>query len=139
MKIDNTYYHVVRVNLGVRAFKRYSTLFRYSETGTSPQKAADTISIFSMLPIKRWIGHRKMLNLCSYAIFSETEYAQIFTYLITVIFVRKKYKFLHIYIYIYIYSPAKMLRAILNKSWRQTPHKAPTIRPPASHHENYQS
>ena len=29
----------------------------------------------------------------------------------------------------------KMLRAILNKSWRQTPHNAPTIRPPASHHE----
>ena len=33
----------------------------------------------------------------------------------------------------------RMLRAILNKSWRQQPHKAPTIRPPASHHENYTS
>ena len=33
----------------------------------------------------------------------------------------------------------RMLRAILNKSWRQHPHKAPTIRPPASHHENYPS
>ena len=31
----------------------------------------------------------------------------------------------------------KMLRAILNKSWRQ--HPTPTIRPPASHHENYPS
>ena len=31
----------------------------------------------------------------------------------------------------------KMLRAILNKSWRQHPHKAPTVRPLASHHENY--
>ena len=30
-----------------------------------------------------------------------------------------------------------MLEAILNKSWQQHPHKAPTIRPPASHHENY--
>ena len=33
----------------------------------------------------------------------------------------------------------RMLRAILNKSWRQHPNKAPTIRPPASHHENYPS
>ena len=33
----------------------------------------------------------------------------------------------------------RMLRAILNKSWRQTTHKTPTIRPPASHHENYPS
>ena len=33
----------------------------------------------------------------------------------------------------------RILRAILNKSWRQHPHKAPTIRPPASHHENYSS
>ena len=33
----------------------------------------------------------------------------------------------------------RMLRAILNKSWRATPIKAPTIRPPASHHENYPS
>ena len=33
----------------------------------------------------------------------------------------------------------RMLRAILNKSWRVTPHKAPTIRPPASRHENYTS
>ena len=32
----------------------------------------------------------------------------------------------------------RMLRAILNKSWRQHP-TAPTIRPPTSHHENYQS
>ena len=32
----------------------------------------------------------------------------------------------------------RMLRAILNKSWRQH-HKEPTIRPPASHHENYPS
>ena len=31
----------------------------------------------------------------------------------------------------------RMLRAILNKSWWQ--HPAPTIRPPASHHENYPS
>ena len=30
-----------------------------------------------------------------------------------------------------------MLRAILNKSWRQHATKHPTIRPPASHHENY--
>ena len=29
----------------------------------------------------------------------------------------------------------RMLRAILNKS----PHKAPAVRPPTSHHENYQS
>ena len=33
----------------------------------------------------------------------------------------------------------RMLRAILNKSWRQHPHKAPTVRPPNFHHENYQS
>ena len=32
----------------------------------------------------------------------------------------------------------RILRAILNKSWRQHP-KAPTIRPPTSHHENYPS
>ena len=31
----------------------------------------------------------------------------------------------------------RMLRAILNKSWRQHPHETPTVRPPASHHENY--
>ena len=31
----------------------------------------------------------------------------------------------------------RMLRAILNKSWRQHPHKTPTGRPLASHHENY--
>ena len=31
----------------------------------------------------------------------------------------------------------RMLRAILNKSWRQPPHETPTVRPPASHHENY--
>ena len=29
----------------------------------------------------------------------------------------------------------RMLRAILNKYGRQHPHKAPTIQPPASHHE----
>ena len=33
----------------------------------------------------------------------------------------------------------RMLRAILNKSWRQHPHKTPTIRPPTSHHQNYPS
>ena len=34
----------------------------------------------------------------------------------------------------------RMLRAILNKSWRQQPQKiAPTIRPTASRHENYTS
>ena len=33
----------------------------------------------------------------------------------------------------------RMLRAILNKSWRQHPTKAPTIRPPTSHHEKYPS
>ena len=33
----------------------------------------------------------------------------------------------------------RMRRAILNKSWRQHPHKTPTIRPPTSHHENYPS
>ena len=33
----------------------------------------------------------------------------------------------------------RMLRAILNKSWRQTPYKTQTIRPPASYHENYSS
>ena len=32
----------------------------------------------------------------------------------------------------------RILRAILNRSWRQPPPQAPTIRPPASHHENYQ-
>ena len=32
----------------------------------------------------------------------------------------------------------RMLRAILNKSWRQH-HKAPPIWPPAPHHENYTS
>ena len=32
-----------------------------------------------------------------------------------------------------------MLRAILNKSWLATPHKSPTVRPPASYHENYSS
>ena len=32
----------------------------------------------------------------------------------------------------------RMLRAILNKSWR-TLHKTPSIRPPTSHHENYPS
>ena len=31
----------------------------------------------------------------------------------------------------------RMLRAILIKSWRQHPHKTPTVRPPASYHENY--
>ena len=31
----------------------------------------------------------------------------------------------------------RMLRAILNKSWRATLHKVPIIQPPASHHENY--
>ena len=34
---------------------------------------------------------------------------------------------------------SRMLWTILNKSWRQHPHKAPNIRPPASHHENYPS
>ena len=33
----------------------------------------------------------------------------------------------------------RMLRAILNKSWRQHPTRHQTIRPPASHHENYPS
>ena len=33
----------------------------------------------------------------------------------------------------------RMLRAILNKSWRQTPNKTPTVRPPAPYHENYSS
>ena len=33
----------------------------------------------------------------------------------------------------------RILRAILNKSLRQHPHKTPTIRPPASHHEHYPS
>ena len=33
----------------------------------------------------------------------------------------------------------RMLRAILNKSWRQHPTRPQTIRPPASHHENYPS
>ena len=33
----------------------------------------------------------------------------------------------------------RMLGAILNKSWRVTPNKAPTIQPTASHHENYTS
>ena len=31
----------------------------------------------------------------------------------------------------------RMLREILNKSWRQHPNKAPTVRPPVSHQENY--
>ena len=33
----------------------------------------------------------------------------------------------------------RILRAILNKSWRTTLYKAPTIQPPASHHVNYPS
>ena len=33
----------------------------------------------------------------------------------------------------------RMLRAILNKSWSQHPDKAAAIRPPTTHHENYQS
>ena len=33
----------------------------------------------------------------------------------------------------------RMLRAILNKSWRQASHKTVTVRPPTSHHENYHS
>ena len=33
----------------------------------------------------------------------------------------------------------RMLRAILNKSRRQQPHKTPTVRPPASYHKNYSS
>ena len=33
----------------------------------------------------------------------------------------------------------RILRVILNKSWWQQPKKAPPIRPPASHHENYPS
>ena len=33
----------------------------------------------------------------------------------------------------------RMVRVILNKSWRQHPHKTPTVRPPASYHENYSS
>ena len=33
----------------------------------------------------------------------------------------------------------RMLRAILNKSWQQHPHKTPTVRPPAPYHENYSS
>ena len=36
-------------------------------------------------------------------------------------------------------SYTRMLRAILNKSWRQHPTRPPTIRPLASHHENYTS
>ena len=31
----------------------------------------------------------------------------------------------------------RMLRAILNKSWRQHPHKTPAVRPLASHHKLY--
>ena len=33
----------------------------------------------------------------------------------------------------------RMLRAILNKSWWQHPHKTPTVWPPAPYHENYSS
>ena len=33
----------------------------------------------------------------------------------------------------------RMLRAFLNKSWRQHPHKPPTVRLPAPYHENYSS
>ena len=33
----------------------------------------------------------------------------------------------------------RMLRAILNKFLAATPHKTPTVRPPASYHENYSS
>ena len=33
----------------------------------------------------------------------------------------------------------RMLRAILNKSWRQQPHKVVVVRPPTTHHENYPS
>ena len=33
----------------------------------------------------------------------------------------------------------RMLRAILNKSWRQPHPKAAAVRPPTSHHKNYQS
>ena len=32
-----------------------------------------------------------------------------------------------------------MLRAILNKSWRQHPHKTVAVRPPTTPHENYSS
>ena len=33
----------------------------------------------------------------------------------------------------------RMLRALLNKSWRQHPHKAATVRSPTTHHEDYPS
>ena len=33
----------------------------------------------------------------------------------------------------------RMLRAILNKTWRQHPQKAAAIRSPTAHHENYQN
>ena len=33
----------------------------------------------------------------------------------------------------------RMLRAILNKSWRQHTHKATVVRPPTTHHKNYQN
>ena len=33
----------------------------------------------------------------------------------------------------------RMLRAILNKSWRQYPTKTTAVRPPTTHHEKYQS
>ena len=33
----------------------------------------------------------------------------------------------------------RMLRAILNKSLAATPHKTPTVRPPAPYHDNYSS
>ena len=33
----------------------------------------------------------------------------------------------------------KMLRAVLNKFWKQTPHKTAAVRPPTTPHENYQS
>ena len=31
----------------------------------------------------------------------------------------------------------RMLRELLNRFWRQHPHKAPAIWPPTTHHENY--
>ena len=48
---------------------------------------------------------------------------------------------LYIYIYIYIYIYRRQLQKNAESNIEQvlatTPHKAPTIRPPASHHENY--
>ena len=52
------------------------------------------------------------------------------------------YIFIYIYIYIYIYILRQLHKNVasnIEQVLAATPHKTPTIRPPASHHENYTS